>query len=185
MTRIEFSRIMAPLVGLFTNANFSEERANIYFSVLDFLGPDALMVAVTRALRECKWFPRPAELIELAGANPTSSAKAEAAFEVVSRARDQLSMYESVNFGPLINRVVRQLGGWPEICNHAEEEWSKWTRKTFLEVYVAFVRTIEDGPDHLPGDTEIQNQRRIVNGLRPYTVKVIQLVPNEALALKE
>lgn len=183
MRKVEFCKIMAPAVAAF-QAKFDDEVAGVYHMALDSLGPEALQVSIVKAITTLKFFPKPAELIEMAGWQQSPAISAELAFETVSRARDHLSEWDSVNFGPLTNRVVAQLGGWPEVHRMNDAEWVKFIRRTFIEIYTNFAQSYnQTGPKSLTGMEERQNEHRASNGLptrRVNTVTMLPALPGEA-----
>lgn len=112
---------------------------------LDGMTIDAVEVAVMRALRESKFMPSPTELRALAGDVPAAD-KAVLAFNALDRAVSDVGVYRSPDFDdPLINAVVRILGGWEYVCNLSLEEFNKWFRKDFLKTYEAVCRSGVDG----------------------------------------
>lgn len=153
MQKSEIIALLAPLVKLH-KADVDADTLNLYALSLDDLTPDQMKTAVMRSLREHKWFPKPVELRELAGVRPSLDAQAEDAFELVSQARDEAGAngaYRSVNFGPVTNRVVRQMGGWPEVWKMDDREWVDWGRKRFIEEWKNFSAMGGSGPALLPG----------------------------------
>ena len=97
--------------------------------------------AMTRAMRECKFMPSPAELRELAGVQKPRE-RAVLAWEALDNAVAEQGYYRSVDFDdPFINATVRNLGGWERVCEMEGEEYSKWFRKEFERVYAALCAT--------------------------------------------
>ena len=90
-----------------------------YVIGLDDLTHEQLAVATKRAIREAKFMPTPAELRALAGANEARALEQAAAeaWEAVRTAMDRHDYTTGVDFGPLVNAVVRNLGGWRWLCD--------------------------------------------------------------------
>lgn len=111
-----------------------------YAEAIEDLGPELIAVATKRALRECRFFPSPVELRELAGVGgPKVIARQIAdAWEAVVQAMRQHDYTTSVDFGPLVNAVIRNLGGWQAACRWTVSEIETWKRKEFGVLYEAF-----------------------------------------------
>lgn len=97
-----FGELMALLSETF-NEPMSEARATAYWLALEDLPLDDIERSVAEALRECRFFPRPAELRALAGAQPVTPGW-------VNR---QLSAGLSGKpVDPFVALFVERLGGW-------------------------------------------------------------------------
>ncbi|MEP6651801.1 MAG: DUF6475 domain-containing protein [Myxococcales bacterium] len=110
-----------------------------YWLFLGELSLPEFKVAAMKAGRELKFFPRPAELLALAGkGGPQALTIATAeAWEAVRGARRRHSYTVGVDFGPLVNAVVRNMGGWLAFCDKSDDALV-WERKKFEELYAAF-----------------------------------------------
>lgn len=97
----------------------SDAAAQAYLIGLDDLTHEQLSVAMKRAIRESKFMPSPAELRAFAGVGgPQAIEQAAAeAWEAVRSAMDRHDYTVSVDFGPLVNAVIRNLGGWGWLCD--------------------------------------------------------------------
>lgn len=137
MIRIEeFSASIALLAGAL-DKEISTAGLQAYEIALGDLSTGELAIATERALRECRFMPSPAELRRLCG-RPTADAQAAEAWEAVRQAVDVHDYTASVDFGPLVNAVVRNLGGWDRLCRLSREALNVWARKEFERVYLAF-----------------------------------------------
>lgn len=105
----------------------------LYWEALRDLTPAQFREATGRALRECKFLPKPAELRELAGNG--SAARALIAWDAVRAALRKYSYTTSVDFGPLVNAVIRSMGGWYALDDMATSELDVWGKKEFERVY--------------------------------------------------
>lgn len=96
--------------------------------------------AVRRAMLECEFFPKPAELRKLCGNAVTGEHRAIAAWDDALKAVTRYGSWTPVDFSDsLINAAIRNLGGWLTFCGRltgAEEE--KWLRKEFVQTYESF-----------------------------------------------
>jgi len=128
---------------------------------LEDLEISAVERAVSRALRESRFFPTPAELRELAGHVP-AEVRAVKAADAVFRAARQIGSYESVFFNdPIANATVRAgWGNWKELCA-VEQGRVEWARKEFERIYAALMRggITEEQAKYLPGVVEGSNQQ--------------------------
>lgn len=126
-----------------------------YVLALGDLTAAQLRTAVGRALCECKFMPAPAELRTFAGIVPLA-ARGEEAWAIVRAAMDRYDYTDSVDFGPVVNAVVRQLGGWQYLCDQSIPDLV-WRQKDFVAAFASQAgRPIDDhrtGPlaGFLPG----------------------------------
>jgi hypothetical protein len=97
--------------------------------------------AVDRAIGEIKFFPKPSELRDFAGRGSAQKLlNAAAAWEVVHAAMVKYDYTHSVDFGPLTNAVVRNLGGWLWLCGRSLNDLT-FDRKKFEEMHQALAGT--------------------------------------------
>ena len=130
-------------LGLIFGQAVDRPLMKAYFEVLQPLPLDAFLGAADAAKRELKWFPKPAELLDLAGAGESArkaarSAAIAAAWEAVRGAMDRYDYTHSVDFGMTVNAVVRNLGGWEALCARSLRDLI-YERKRFealLDVYL-------------------------------------------------
>lgn len=145
--REAFATLIRVLAATFS-VELSPAAIEGYWLVLSELSEDQLKVALRRGLAECKFMPRPAELLAFVG-GPNRETQIAIAWEAVRRAIDKHDYTDSVDFGPLVNAVVRNLGGWQRLCALGTEALDVWARKEFERVYALFA----DVPvDSLHGD---------------------------------
>ena len=135
---------IAMLAGAFERA-ISKAGIKAYQVALSDLTPGELTTATEAALKTCRFMPSPAELRELAGRrHPDASAQAVLAWSAVRRAIDVHDyLVATIDFGPLVNAVIRNLGGWDTLCTATLPELDNpgWLRKRFEEVYAALAPT--------------------------------------------
>jgi hypothetical protein len=96
-----------------------------------------LAAATKRALLECKFMPAPSEFRAFARPPRDLARETALAWEAVRRAMDAHDYTASVDFGPLVNAVVRNLGGWQALCAASVPDLV-WRRKDFERVYALF-----------------------------------------------
>lgn len=134
-----FTTILAALCETFqktpTNATYLG-----YEMALDDLPIDRIEVAARKAMRSCKFMPSGSELRELAG-ELSATDRPRLAWGEFEAAVVRVGGYKSPTFAdPLINAVVRHLGGWIRVCELPAEEFDKWLRKDFEAAYATFMR---------------------------------------------
>jgi hypothetical protein len=138
-------------------------RLKIYIGDLADLERSQLEIAFARARRELKFFPRIAELRELAGQGAIQQADSEVrkAWDVVTKFVDKyVSNDPHGNFGPqfgwysnypkLSDRIldtVRRTGGWKVYACMTEEDFP-FSQKRFFEEYQAWT-AVEHVPDRM------------------------------------
>lgn len=129
--------------------------------------PEELAVGCELALKECKFFPKPAEVIERSrpAAQDQLALRAEQAWTVLQAhitkwGTDGTPLYSGgrVIHPPKLDDptsfAVRQIGSLSYVGRHADEA-EVWVRKSFLEHYIRFVGT--DGLSRIPGREESRN----------------------------
>lgn len=89
--------------------------------------------AVGEAGRTIRFFPKPAELRELAGAG--EKAAALAAWDAVRAANRKHGYTVGLDFGPLVNAVLRNMGGRRYLEDTPVSELDVWGKKEFERVY--------------------------------------------------
>ena len=160
--RERFMRALLTLGEVFGETLSSEPRNEAYFRVLsdyDIAEVEAMMVG---AMRTCRFFPKPAELIEQLEGSPAD--RAEEAWRVLEGAFVEAGQYRSAQFADLAvaEAVVAVWGGWIEANDdyHVLEE-PAWIakRKEFLSAYRAADRRRAVLPERvLPGRHEHGNR---------------------------
>lgn len=130
----------------------------IYVDALDGLTAQEVETAAKRAMRELKWFPKPAELRELARPKQEQiplSVRALRAWDLCQR---HLDYYKTIEFDdPIIHATVRALGD-VEVIQETEPQF---IRPQFLKMYEAFATTgiDEDQAGPLIGWLDRENNR--------------------------
>ncbi len=133
--------------------------------------PDELAYKIfDQAIAMCKFFPKPADLRELAFGTADKD-PAELAWAKVYSACSHIGFYDSVEFDdPVIHSVIKAMGGWPKLCMTNESEM-KWKRKEFITLYNT-LKGKQDHPDYLPGIIERDNAALGYPSAIPEPVKI-------------
>lgn len=158
----------------------TEVMINTYAAALADVPIDQITVACQRAIRECRWFPKPVELRELAG-EITPEARALIAWQAFSKAA--LDPYASVDFDdPVVNATIRNLGGWAYVTSIEDhKDFEVFLRQRFERAYVTLYRHGISAEQAAPlvGYLEEQNRfngydSREFNGVAINSVKRIE-----------
>lgn len=137
MTRQEFAARFAALTEVFRPKALGDYAVEAYYATLRELTADEWSHVVMAAMKTCKFMPAPAELLEFAGKGDDTERMAAFAWEAVRGAIRQHDSYASVDFGPVVNAVVRNMGGWIRLCDMTRDE-ATWKRKDFERLYAMF-----------------------------------------------
>ena len=138
MTNREAFVTALAVLGATFDRKLSAPAIEGYWLVLSDLSEDDFKALMKRALSECKFMPSPAELLSFARPrrNPATDA-----IQVWQAVRKAIDVYDwnvgTIDFGPLVNAVIRNLGGWDTLCRATLPELDNpgWLRKRFEEVY--------------------------------------------------
>lgn len=148
--------LLLALLGETFDKDITRTRLEAYWIGLGDLPADQFETAVHAALRQCKFFPAPAELRELAGHGSGNDA-AVRAFAIVLQTIP-LGPYKHVCFQDgVINATIRNQGGWPMFLGRFDGgESEKWARLEFCKTYASLVRAgvNDDAARPLPGINE-------------------------------
>lgn len=138
--RAAFARMMFALGDTF-NEPVSEIRAEAYFDALSDLPVDDVLAVGRRAIAECRFFPRPVELREMATASDDDAA--EEAWNEMRRLVRRVGYYETPTWpDPVMARAALELyGGWKALCTSLPADGPEFlgARKAFIANYKAYV----------------------------------------------
>lgn len=109
-----------------------------YWMVMEDLTEGEMAKAAKATLGSCKFMPSAAELITFSGRGRSAAFSAAEAWGAVRAAIDKHDYTTSVDFGPTVNAIVRNLGGWLRLCDLTREDLDVWTRKEFERIYLEF-----------------------------------------------
>ena len=116
----------------------SSAMIGLYFKTMEKFDIVDVNRAINGAASTLKFFPKPAELIELIGGKVEDRAEVELA-KVIDAVRKH-GAYSSIVFDdPVTMAVIQQgFGGWIKMCEDMLENEIKWFRKDFVKVYQAY-----------------------------------------------
>jgi len=119
-------------LGVATRQPVTDAQRQVYWMALRDLELADFQRATMACLQTCKFFPAPAELRAAAGKAP--ALLAVQAWTHVRAAMDKWDSDYSVDFGPLVNATVRNIGGWMWLCEQTLPQLA-WAQKNFERVY--------------------------------------------------
>jgi len=145
------------LMGEIFNKDLSPTLMTLYWDVMkdysDKQAEDMFKLATT----SLKFFPKPAELKELACNYSDLDDLPALAWSEVDNAVRTIGNYQSVEFNdPVCHSVIQAMGGWSELCQCSNDEW-KWKRVEFEKLYPTMKKK-GNHDQYLLGDCE-QSQR--------------------------
>jgi hypothetical protein len=155
-----FARLMAVLVEVF-DKELSLQRVEIYFRALTAYPIERVEATVEEAVRTLKFFPRPADLIELMEGSPDD--RAEHAFGQFWLAVTRCGTYRSLYCEDevLAEVIRRQFGSWADAGHIPRPEYDppghQILRKNFLSTYRDLARQRQRWEPYLTGRTEATN----------------------------
>ena len=149
----KFFEYMA-LLGEIFDRKISQVLIEAYFKALKDIPSDLVFQAFEHAIAHCRFFPKPAELRQLALGKDEDSALL--AWVIVEKAIRHVGAYDSVRFNdPIIHSAIEGMGGWVKLCETPETEL-KWKAKEFQTLYRA-MKGKRVHPEYLPGIVERDN----------------------------
>lgn len=146
MTGEAFRQGMARLTAMWPDRSPGADTTAVYADALRHLDDTVWMAAVRRCLRECKWFPVPAEILSRAdelltdaGCLPPSP---EVAWQRVASAIRAYYPGQPSGLPADILGIVREIGGLHNLAMAESEYERSRARKEFIELYSAFRRRL-------------------------------------------
>lgn len=122
--KIKFFKNLGSL-ALTLGEQVTKERLQAYFDILADGGrqPEDILAAIRQAVKVCKFFPKPAELIELMTGGKGGGKDPAVAWQEVLKAMEDIGPYGNVEFSDgAIGAAIIGLGGWPSLCELSYEE---------------------------------------------------------------
>lgn len=101
-----------------------------YFEALEDMPIDRVLSALSRCLRECRFFPKPVEIREK---SVQSTMTAEDAWAIVNKAIDDIGYTRSPDLPERIAVCVQRCGGWQYLCGMPESEFHAFAFARFRD----------------------------------------------------
>ena len=155
----EFAQMLIATAELY-GKSLSSMAINMYYEVLKSFDYVIVNKAFNILVRQSKFMPKPAEILEVIENKQSSDVLAILAYNKLIQARKEIGPYQSVIFDdPIIHRIVEQHGGWPAVCCMSKED-EQYTafKKNFVQEYKSFIGDKNyNYPLKLAGIYEINN----------------------------
>lgn len=158
-----FKEVMDAL-GLAFGTKITDALTELYWRALSGLTLDAIKEAIARLVLKSTFMPRVADIAIAAGASPDMPPECMAALcaQLLLDSIRRYGSYTSVRFTDVIlNKAVRELGGWPTVCAIESKEIDFFVRR-FEKIYIALTYVVgqaeRDWMNYLPGLHELKAQ---------------------------
>jgi hypothetical protein len=152
----KFKEYMTVMCEIFDRP-VSELTLSVYWKTLQSFDDDACKKAFEAVIATAKFFPKPADFLEILRGKKEDQA-ARAWIKVVETVR-RVGNYQSVKFDdPVIHSVFKFWGGWGVTASWKESEL-QWKQKEFERLY-AIMAAGNKHPEYLAGQNEIDNTAR-------------------------
>lgn len=128
MNSLDFAEAFAKYLttlALMLDYEISDAKIEAYFEFFSGKGyaPADILSSIERAAETCKFFPKPAELIELMTGGKGGGKDPAVAWQEVVKAMEDIGPYGNVEFSDgAIGAAVVGLGGWPSLCGLSYDE---------------------------------------------------------------
>jgi hypothetical protein len=157
--KAQFAQAMAGAAEVL-GGEMTKPKLALYFKALEHLPIERVEQGLMRAVRELRFFPKPVEILDLAGdsvVNLSDLALIESSKAI--EALSKVGTYSSVTFDDPVTMAVvdKGFGGWPEFSQAVRDEGAKWVGKDFCRFYETFARRGLQVHGHLPGISERDN----------------------------
>jgi hypothetical protein len=156
------------MLSEYFRAPLTDTAIEAYLIGLEELSVEELGVVTKRAIRECKFMPSVSELLAFLGRGGALALTAEVAeaWTAARWARRVHSYTTGVDFGPLVNAVIRSMGGWLVFCGHNDDALEAFERKKFESAFAAFRARAELGAMGEPLGGQFPGVERVAIGGR-------------------
>ncbi len=128
----KFQEFMSGLAEIF-DKKLTDTLSSVYWKALAPFDDNECVQMFERIISTCKFFPKPAEMIELMEVSPEDN-QALAWQEVMEVLRAYHPQLKITSGKPEIEDAVRALGGW-DYLSLLDFDELKWTEKRFKEHY--------------------------------------------------
>ena len=133
MNKIETAQVLGYLSAAYPSAKVTKETALVFYDLLKGLSATEVMSAAQELVRECDWFPSPAQLLKaVARSNGVLSPISAVAWQEVMAEVRRIGQGSSPKFSHATTSAVVQVIGWREICM---SENANVLRSNFLKLY--------------------------------------------------
>ena len=152
----EFAQLLQGVqTEVYQRPELTVQALRVWWMALGHLRMGDFRAALSAHVRSEKFPPTPADILRLA--EGSSEDKARSAWYMVRSAIGRAGQYASVAFDdPAIHCAIRDIGGWPRLCQTPEAELP-FRERDFIAAYQIHAARKSPHPSHLPGVHEIDN----------------------------
>lgn len=148
-------RELMTVLGEIHDRQITRLLLDVYWRILESFPDEVCIRAFHELIGRAKFFPKPAEFLELLEAR--CGDQATAAWLDVFAALKRYGNYQSVRFvDPVIHSVIEAMGGWVSF-GLMEERDRPWRQKEFERLYAVLAGREGSHPAYLAGIHEIKN----------------------------
>lgn len=151
-------------VYAFYRQDFSEFAGRVWTEAMKPYDFKAVADAMNRHLMNPdsgQFMPKPADIVKMLQGSTQDSALV--AWTAVDRKVHHIGPYATVDFDdPLVAHVLRDMGGWVELCNKTEDDWP-FVRNEFVNRYRGY-KVRGDAPPLTPRLVGIAEHHNVVEG---------------------
>jgi hypothetical protein len=133
VNKVETAQVLGYLSAAYPSAKVTKETAIVFHDLLKELSATEVMSAAQGLVRECDWFPSPAQLLRaVARSNGVLSPIPAVAWQEVLAEVRRVGQAESPRFSHATTSAVVKAIGWREICM---SDNANVLRSNFLKLY--------------------------------------------------
>ncbi len=148
-------RELMTVLGEIHDRQITRLLLDVYWRILEPFPDEACIRAFHELIGRVKFFPKPAEFMELLEARQGD--QATSAWLDVIAALKRYGNYRSVRFAdPVIHSAIEAMGGWVRL-GLMEERERPWRQKEFERLYAILANRDGNHPAYLAGIHEIEN----------------------------
>jgi len=143
MEKFEFKDFLSIInrAAIVYDIELSEDRQAVYWDIFKQYSIEQFKDAMNQVVRSCKFFPRPAEIIEFMLDDQLSIE--DRATTQAMMVLERMQIYGSYGIpdwdDPTTDIVIKRgFGGWNALCGNQLSENNQWFIKDFIRLYRSF-----------------------------------------------
>ena len=141
MNKHETAEVLGYLAAAFPNAKVTKQTAIVFHDVLSALPASDVMVAAKDLVRECEFFPSPAQILNAVGRlSGTTSPSSGMAWQEVLRQVGEKGRMGVPEFSHATTEAVVKAIGWRDICMSENVDV---LRSNFLRMYDGMAKSLD------------------------------------------
>ena len=141
MNKHETAEVLGYLAAAFPNAKVTKQTAIVFHDVLSALPASDVMVAAKELVRECEFFPSPAQILNAVGRlSGTTSPSSGMAWQEVLRQVGEKGRMGVPEFSHATTEAVVKAIGWRDICMSENVDV---LRSNFLRMYDGMAKSLD------------------------------------------